>query len=228
MPSSILKQQWLGQQNDYLVDAGHGHFLHPDVNDAVKAMQQKAHCDGIDLQIVSSYRSFDRQLAIFNRKWQGDAVLRDAQGNELVFSELSDSQKLQAILTWSALPGGSRHHWGTDLDVYDRTSVHQWSGSFELVEQEYLSEGPCYALACWLEDNMNEFGFYRPFEKNVGGVAREPWHISYKSVASNFELARSENALADALTQSEILGKDIILGQLPSLYQQYVLNKGES
>jgi hypothetical protein len=75
---------------------------------------------------------------------------------------------------------------------------------------------------------MNEFGFYRPFEKNVGGVAREPWHISYKSVASNFELARSENALADALTQSEILGKDIILGQLPSLYQQYVLNKGES
>lgn len=228
MPSSILKQQWLGQQNDYLVDAGHGHSLHPDVNDAVKAMQQKAHRDGIDLQIVSSYRSFDRQLAIFNRKWRGEAVLRDAQGNELVFSELSDTQKLQAILTWSALPGGSRHHWGTDLDVYDRTSVHQWSGSFELVEQEYLSEGPCYALACWLEDNMNEFGFYRPFEKNVGGVAREPWHISYKSVASNFELARSENALADALAQSEILGKNIILEKLPSLYEQYVLNKGES
>ena len=226
MTRNITDQQWLGQQNQDLVDAGHGHLLHPTVKLAFTAMQQKAHSDGIDLQIVSSFRSFERQLTIFNKKWRGEAILRDANGEVLDNTELSSTDKLHAILTWSALPGASRHHWGTDLDVYDRESVHQWNGAFELVEQEYLPQGPCYALACWLEGNMAEFGFFRPFSENKGGVAREPWHLSHKAVATDFEQSRSIEAFTNALKQSDMLGKDTVLANLPYLYNRYVLNNG--
>ncbi len=108
--NQVPEKAWLGQHNDYLVDAGNGHRLHRDVISPFLAMQDAAQKDGIDLQLVSSFRDFDRQTAIFNRKWAGQAQLLDTNGDELPFEALSDNEKLHAILTWSALPGGSRHH----------------------------------------------------------------------------------------------------------------------
>lgn len=224
--NQIPQQAWLGQHNDYLVDAGNGHRLHQEVISPFLAMQDAAQNDGIDLQLVSSFRDFDRQTAIFNRKWTGKAQLLDDNGTELSFETLSDHEKLHAILTWSALPGGSRHHWGTDIDVYDRAAVHNWGGDFSLVESEYLSGGPCHNLSCWLADNMEQFGFYRPFSVNRGGVAIEPWHLSFKSTASNFENARNLDGFTQAIEQSDIEGKACILPQLSNLYNRYVLNKG--
>ncbi|BFT30691.1 M15 family metallopeptidase [Alteromonas sp. D210916BOD_24] len=222
----VSPAQWLGQQNTYLVDVGRGHFLHPDVVDDFVNMQRAAIRDGIDLQLVSSYRNFDRQMAIFNRKWRGEATLLDSNGHPLDPSTLSEEQKLHAILTWSALPGGSRHHWGTDIDVYDKSAVAQWHGQFNLVESEYDVEGPCYALANWLTSHMHQFGFYRPFEINKGGVAREPWHLSHRSTATYFEQARRLEVITDAIENSEIQGKSCVLTHLPALYERYVLNRG--
>ena len=224
--NQIPQQAWLGQHNDYLVDAGNGHRLHKDVISPFLAMQDAAHNDGIDLQLVSSFRDFDRQTAIFNRKWTGQTQLLDVNGTELPFETLSNNEKLHAILTWSALPGGSRHHWGTDIDVYDRAAVHNWDGNFNLVESEYLNGGPCHNLSCWLADHMEQFGFYRPFSVNNGGVAVEPWHLSFKSTASTFENARNLDGFTQAIQQSDIEGKSCILPQLPNLYNRYVLNKG--
>lgn len=224
--NQIPQQAWLGQHNDYLVDAGNGHRLHQDVISPFLAMRDAAHDDGIDLQLVSSFRDFDRQTAIFNRKWTGQAQLLDVNGTELPFETLSENEKLHAILTWSALPGGSRHHWGTDIDVYDRAAVHNWGGDFNLVESEYLSGGPCHNLSCWLADNMEQFGFYRPFSVNSGGVAVEPWHLSFKSTANTFENARNLDGFTQAIEQSGLEGKSCILPQLPNLYNRYVLNKG--
>jgi len=224
--NQVPEKAWLGQHIDYLVDAGNGHRLHRDVISPFLAMQDAAQKDGIDLQLVSSFRGFDRQTAIFNRKWAGQAQLLDTNGDELPFEALSDNEKLHAILTWSALPGGSRHHWGTDIDVYDRAAVHNWGGKFNLVESEYLSGGPCHALSCWLADNMEQFGFYRPFSVNTGGVAVEPWHLSFRKTACVFENARHLDGFTKAIEQSDIEGKTCILPQLPSLYNRYVLNKG--
>ena len=224
--NQVPEKAWLGQHNDYLVDAGNGHRLHRDVISPFLAMQDAAQNDGIDLQLVSSFRDFDRQTAIFNRKWTGQAQLPDTNGDELPFEALSDNEKLHAILTWSALPGGSRHHWGTDIDVYDRAAVHSWGGKFNLVEREYLTDGPCHALSCWLADNMEQFGFYRPFSVNTGGVAVEPWHLSFRDTACAFECARHLDGFTKAIEQSDIEGKACILPQLSSLYNRYVLNKG--
>ena len=92
-----------------------------------------------------------------------------------------------AILTWSALPGASRHHWGTDIDVFDKQKVESSGQKFELVTGEYESDGPCSALAHWLEDNIQNFGFSLPYASYTGGVAREPWHLSYRAIADQIE-----------------------------------------
>ncbi|MDO6567429.1 M15 family metallopeptidase [Alteromonas sp. 1_MG-2023] len=217
---------WLGQDNTYLVDAGNGHFLHPEVLSAFNKMQQAARGDGIDLCLVSSFRHFEKQCAIWNRKWRGEAALLDNNGTPLNPKRLSDVEKLHSILMWSALPGGSRHHWGSDFDVYDKHAVEQWSGKFSLVDSEYCEGGPCFALAQWLEVNMSTFGFFRPFREDKGGVACERWHLSHKVVAAEFEQARSLASLISAIGNSNIEGKAVVLSHIDEIYYRYILNRG--
>lgn len=224
--SRVTNVQWLGQHNDYLVEVGPHHKLHPRTHKDFLAMQRAAQKDGVDLQLVSSYRNFDRQAAIFNKKWRGEVNILDKNSQPLCHEALSDNEKLHAILLWSALPGGSRHHWGTDFDVYDKAAVAKWGGDFNLVESEYSENGPCYSLALWLEKNMADFGFTRPFNDYSGGVAREPWHLSHIDSAAEFEEARNLKALETAINESDIAGKSTILSVLPTLYERYVLNNG--
>jgi hypothetical protein len=73
---------------------------------------------------------------------------------------------------------------------------------------------------------MARFGFFRPFNKHNGGVAREPWHLSHADTAIQFEDARNVAALENALAQSDIEGKTTILSLLEVLYPRYVLNNG--
>ena len=219
---------WLGQDNPHLVDAGNGHFLHARVLPAFVNMQHAARDDGIDLCLVSSFRHFDKQCAIWNRKWRGEAALLDSKGTTLNPNSLSDVEKLHAILMWSALPGGSRHHWGSDFDVYDKHAVEQWNGKFSLVDSEYRKGGPCFLLANWLKANMSTFGFFRPFNGDKGGVACELWHLSHRAVATEFEQALSLAALTTAIKHSSIDGKAVVLEHIDEIYYRYVLNRGES
>lgn len=222
----MTNADWLGQANRYLADAGNGHRLHPDALSAFIAMQDAAASDGIDCQLVSAYRSFERQRQIWNRKWRGEIPLYDATGRLLSPESLNDSEKLLAILTWSAMPGGSRHHWGTDIDVYDRASVIASNHSFELVDSEYRDSGPCAALSDWLDDNAEQFGFFRPFSEFKGGVATERWHLSHRFSAAPFEQRRNISALTEALSGAALEGKQPLLEALPQLYARYVLNEG--
>ncbi|HAS21949.1 MAG TPA: D-alanyl-D-alanine carboxypeptidase, partial [Idiomarina loihiensis] len=92
-----------------------GHKLHPDAAEAYLAMQKAAAAEGIEFAIASGFRSLDRQLSIWNRKWRGKLPLRSKEGELLDASNLSDVEKMHAILHWSSLPGSSRHHWGSDF-----------------------------------------------------------------------------------------------------------------
>lgn len=202
------------------------HFLEHATLNAFLNMQTAAKADGIDLQVCSSFRSFDKQLSIWNRKWTGVLPILDMQSKLIRTDKFSDAEKIHSIMHWSALPGASRHHWGTDFDVYDKQSVERHGHRFELIPSEYCDGGPCFLLNQWLEKHAIEFGFYRPYEKYNGGVAREPWHYSYQASASlvieQFELA----SLHTQLAESEILGKQTVLELLPSLFTQYTLNHG--
>lgn len=218
----------LGLANSDLIQIDERHQLLPDVAAAFQQLQQACFEHSIDCQLVSSYRSFERQLAIWNNKWQGNAPLYNANGMLLDTAALSDEEKVHAILTWSALPGGSRHHWGTDIDVYDKTAVKASGISFELVDAEYTQQGPCYALSEFIGTHGEAFGFSRPFMAYRGGVATERWHLSYTPIAKEFEAVRNLSGLHHAISHADMLGKDVVLAMLDELYPRYVLNRGKA
>lgn len=220
----INAENWLGLDDSHICSINGNQGLQQTAKDAFCKMQEAAQQAHIDLQIASSFRSFERQLHIWQLKWTGKRTLYDLHGKPLEFFNLTDEQRLHAILTWSALPGASRHHWGSDLDVYDKSAVDRVGHQLELVASEYQQGGPCFALSCWLEQNADRFGFYRPYEKYNGGVATEPWHISYRPLADEIINQLDLEKLRGLITVSEIGGKELILSQLDQLYSRYTLN----
>ncbi|MFC3121839.1 M15 family metallopeptidase [Agaribacter flavus] len=226
----ILQEQCFGLNDDHLVNVNDSHQLMAEVADQYKRMQDAAANEGHDLQICSSYRSFDKQLSIWNRKWEGMLPLNTLDGNQLEASKLSSEEKIHAIMLWSALPGASRHHWGTDFDVYDKSKVARYTQDgnrrFELIPEEYEGQGPCAALASWLCDNAPKYNFSFPYATYTGGVAKEPWHLSYSPIANKIIDMLKLESLAALLQGAEINGKSTILPRLPTLFKRYTLNEG--
>ena len=87
-----------------------------------------------------------------------------------------------AILLWSALPGASRHHWGTEIDVIDRAALRPGQHA-QLIPAEYCAEGVFGGLDRWLTEHAGAFGFFRPYDRDRGGVQPEPWHLSFAPVS---------------------------------------------
>ena len=223
-----MSSTWMGLGHDSLVPAGSDHQLHRLVLPDFEAMQLAARRDGVNVDLVSTYRSFEKQLSIWNRKWHGQLPILNLNGQPTEIAALTDEQKMHAILTWSALPGTSRHHWGTDLDVYDRQAVHDSGERFHLVDAEYRAGGPCAGLADWLDVHAEHFGFFRPYLEYRGGVACELWHLSHRITSRTYEKSRSCEQLAAMLAAADLAGKRTVLAHIETVYQRYVLNQGRS
>lgn len=221
-----MNQQAYGISEHHLVAVdGENHRLTAATVTAYKAMREAAAKAGIDLAIASGFRSFQRQLAIWNNKWMGVTPILDGNSQPLDAAQLSDEQKLWAILHWSALPGASRHHWGTDFDIYDPRPFAHTDRRLQLIPDEYEhNEGPCYQLHQWLMQHAPQYGFFLPYAQYHGGVAREPWHLSYRPEAEPLLTTMSSNDLRQLLADSDIAGKATILANLDTIMSQYVTN----
>jgi hypothetical protein len=178
-------------------------------------------CVGPPVAAASSFRDFDTQVRIWNEKWTGRRPLHDRDGTTLVAARLAPAARVRAILIWSAPPGASRHHWGSDLDVYDRAAVAVGSGP-SLLPEEYAPDGPFAALTAWLDANMHRYGFYRPYRTDRGGVSPEPWHLSHAPTAREASLRLRPATLRAAIEASELEGKAALLKSLPRVYRRYV------
>lgn len=223
----ITSQQMLGRDDSHVQPiAGTQHRLQKDSLDAFLLMQRQAAMSGVDIQVCSSFRSFDKQLSIWNRKWSGELPLNTLNGEQINASDLNDNEKIHAIMLWSALPGASRHHWGTDFDVYDKTEVEKASHNFQLVPEEYTGHGPCAKLNAWIQTHAKEYNFYLPYAKYTGGVAREPWHLSYAPIAAKIEQGFNIELLYASLEKADIFGKASVLSVLPELVNRYTFNQG--
>ncbi|WP_341501417.1 M15 family metallopeptidase [Gallaecimonas sp. GXIMD4217] len=214
----------LGLADDHLVELD-GHRLEPATADAFKALRSDAAQAGFELAIASGFRDFERQLSIFNGKWQGQRPVHDDRGLALDVAAMDVDHRLAAILRFSALPGASRHHWGTDLDLYCRRS--QGQQPLALSPREYGPNGPQGQLAAWLVDNAGRHGFFLPYGQDRGGVAVEPWHLSYAPVSEPLLAQLTPKLLEKALTDSELAGKEQILPRLSELHRRYVANIAE-
>jgi LAS superfamily LD-carboxypeptidase LdcB len=196
--------------------------LHPLARQAFERMAASARLDGLTLSAVSGFRPFEQQLAIWNGKFRGERPLLDRAGTALDALALDARSRVEAILVWSALPGASRHHWGTDLDVIDRAAVPE-GGRVQLVPAEYQAGGWFASLNAWLAERAADFGFYRPYDIDRGGVQPEPWRLSFAPVAALALPVFTVDVLAAALQAAELEGRDVVFSDLPALHERYVL-----
>lgn len=188
--------------------------LQPLAAAAFARMQAAAAAAGHDLQIASGFRSFARQALIWQRKFTASS---------------QDDAALAHILHWSALPGTSRHHWGSDMDVYSAAAIGEQQ--LQLVAAEYASGGPCWPLYQWLREHAHAYGFYWPYQGKGNGVAAEPWHLSYAPIARHYQPLWQQpstlHAWANYLEQQQLTGLPLLLPQLQQLVERYTLQVAE-
>ena len=187
------------------------------------ALRDAASRAGFDLVPVSSFRDFGRQRAIWNAKFAGERAALDRQGRPVDIAALDEGERVETILLWSALPGASRHHWGSDIDVADGR-VMAAGYQPKLLVEEYRRGGPFAALSAWMEGNLRRYGFYRPYTRRGRGVQPEPWHISYAPVAKPALARMSVRLLTDAIRGAGVAGETAILERLPSIRERYLLD----
>ena len=211
-----------GTREDHLTDF-HGHLVHKAIVPDLIRLHAAAQKAGFSLAIASSFRSFERQLIIWNNKFNGVRPVLDKYEQKIDISQLSERERVFAILLFSALPGASRHHWGTDLDIYDSNAVSD-DYQVKLEQHEYEKGGPFYSFNLWLNEQLPHLGFFKPYHSYSGGVAAEPWHISHIRQSEHIATQLDVNVLTQVLNQADIAGKAEILQHLPEIYQQYIVN----
>jgi hypothetical protein len=135
---------------------------------------------------------------------------------------MDENALVESILLWSALPGASRHHWGTDLDVIDRAALPEGTRP-RLQRGEYLPGGMFALLDDWLAANAADFGFFRPYDRDRGGVQPEPWHLSFAPLAAPALKELTLDVLAGALVDVELAGRATVFTRLPEFHERYVL-----
>jgi len=163
-----------------------GRLMHQDAYNAFISMWEHAKKDGINLTIKSATRNFDYQKGIWERKWTGARLVDGKKLNETVHDHVSRARK---ILEYSSMPGTSRHHWGTDIDL-------------NAFENEYFAHGKGKMEYEWLLAHAESYGFCQPYtpkgDNRPHGYNEEKWHWSYLPVANQY-LAQAKNSMKDSM-----------------------------
>jgi zinc D-Ala-D-Ala carboxypeptidase len=141
-----------------------GQYLRKETYEAFKRMAEAAQKDGVQLVIISATRNFFQQKAIWERKWQAESAIE------------SEVERAKKILLFSSMPGTSRHHWGTDVDLNN-------------LNNSYFESGEGLKIYEWLKTNAHEYGFCQPYTSKEGGrtgYEEERWHWSYTPLSNEF------------------------------------------
>lgn len=165
-----------------LTDRDGTYYLRKDVAEAFTRMEEAAAQDGVELRIVSATRNFNRQKQIWEAKWNGDRLLEGVEKAPEVYPD--PAERASAILRWSSMPGTSRHHWGTDIDINRFTN-------------DYFEQGRGLREYEWLQAHAADYGFCQPYspkgEARPFGYNEEKWHWSYMPVSLELtNLARNQ------------------------------------
>lgn len=135
-------------------------YIHKLVYDSLINMILTAEKDNIKLKIVSATRTFKIQKSLWEQK----------------IPEKYNIQTIKNVLKYTAMPGTSRHHWGTDID-FNSTQINY----FDTFEGKKVYN--------WLKNNAPRFGFYQVYtNKHNFGYNEEKWHWSFLPLAINFQI----------------------------------------
>ncbi len=137
-----------------LAQLGNGHHFDSKAAGCLTSMIEDAKKAGVNLFIVSSYRSNERQTQIFNNKLE-----------TLLQSGMSRQEAYDNTALYIAPPGTSEHATGLAVDLnsleedFDQTTEYKW-----------------------LSEHAAEYGFilrYQKEKQDITQIAYEPWHYRY-------------------------------------------------
>lgn len=169
---------------------GSQYLMHREAYAAFVRMYDAAQRDGVRLRIISATRNFERQKQIWEAKWTGARLLEGKEDATKVYPLPKD--RALAILRYSSMPGTSRHHWGTDIDLNELNNA-------------YFDSGEGKKTFDWLRAHAATYGFCQPYSpkgpERPEGYYEERWHWSYLPVAQQLTALASR-----ALTDEQISG----------------------
>ncbi len=176
---------------------GEGFQLRKEAHDAFVAMKKVAYSDGIDLKPISSYRSFEHQRSIFERKYQR---YTDDNG-------MKPLAAIDKIIEYSTIPGTSRHHWGTDIDIVD--GYRKVEGDV-LVPSKFAEGEPYADFKKWMDEHSKEYDFHLVYTDTPGrrGFKYEPWHYSYAPISVPMLAEFRRKNIMLLLQKEDFLGSD--------------------
>lgn len=202
IPHLAFKQNNLTLSYDELIGKGKpklygdGFKLRKEAYDAFIAMQSDAKKNDIIIKTVSSYRSFNHQNSIWERKYKRYT----SQG-------LTAEDTIEKIIEYSTIPGTSRHHWGTDMDIVDANARQPRN----LLNPENFEINACFGnLKQWMDANSKNYGFYLVYtdKKDRKGFNYEPWHYSYRPLSCDFLAEYRQLDLAELLQTEKVMGSE--------------------
>jgi LAS superfamily LD-carboxypeptidase LdcB len=181
--------------------------LRKDAYNAFERMKIAADKAGFKIKVVSGYRSFKRQKGIFERKFK-----------KFTNQGMTGMEAINKIIEYSTIPGTSRHHWGTDIDIIDAGA--SYSGDV-LVPEKFHGNGPFCKFREWLEKHANEFGFYIVYtpDESRKGFKYEPWHYSYAPISKPMLKAYQKKInIKKVLTQEKLMGASYFTDEFINRY----------
>ncbi|WP_299251151.1 M15 family metallopeptidase [uncultured Lacinutrix sp.] len=192
--TTLSQEELIGKGNPELF--GDGYKLREAAYLSFKKMQAEALKSNIKIGAVSSYRSFSHQKRIWERKFNSNKS-----------NGLSTTENIKKIIEYSTIPGTSRHHWGTDIDIY-QTNVKQPRGL--LLESNFHNNGAFCKLKEWMDVHAEDFGFHLAYTDlpNRKGFKYEPWHYSYKPLSSQYLKDYKKLDIANILKNDKLLGSE--------------------
>lgn len=193
---------------------GEGFNLRKKAADAFNAMRETTRKDGIEMYSVSSYRGYERQKGIWDRKYK-DGLKQKKSASQIVLD----------IISYSTIPGTSRHHWGTDLDIVDiHPSITQPPDP--LHEKHFAPGGVYHPLYQWMKKHANTFGFYEVYTNSPGrtGFSYEPWHWSFAEISKPMLKQYCEMDWQAHVAAKDLIGREALTPDfLQRYYKEWIL-----
>lgn len=185
---------------------GNGYKLRKEASERFLAMKNAATKAGFTIYSVSSFRSYDRQNGIWTRKY-----------NRYKSQGLSPQQSIEKIIEYSTIPGTSRHHWGTDLDIVD---ANKKMPSDPLHAKHFEKGGIYYTFKQWLNKNAADFGFYEVYtnDPHRKGFQYEPWHFSYQPLAKLMLDEYKKLDVKTLLQENKLIGSEYFTDEFIERY----------
>jgi len=172
-------------------------------------MQKAALKDSIKIKVISSFRSYNNQNTIWEHKFK-----------TYTKNGLTPQQAIAKIIEYSTIPGTSRHHWATEVDIVD-ANINPPDA--DVLQAKFFDNPKIYLkLKLWLKAHANKYGFYLVYTDNPNrsGFKYEPWHYSYAPLSKPMLKAYLKLDLNKILESNKLLGNKYLTSEFLNNYKK--------